>query len=200
MAPFDREVFICKCSTAVPAGELGATGSAARIRWRRGSEADLARLDPRYHGDEDHELMSARLAHGRYWLLGEVDDRIATFTWLHHDDRATYPHLPNCEIRLRSDTGYGYDAWSHPDLRNQGLRRITFVEELHILRRTWGVAWEASVFVDHQLAGGTRSLAAAGVAVVPLWRVWIDPDGTPRVERLHGDADAASPVFVNPPA
>lgn len=200
VVPFDREVFVCRCATDVPVVDLGASGMAARIRWRRGGEADLARLDPAHHGADDHDLMRERLAHGRYWLIGDVDERIATFTWLHHDERASYPHLPGCEIRLRGDTGYGYDAWSHPDLRNHGLRRITFVEELRILRRTWGVAWEASVFVDHQLEGGTRSLAKAGVTVVPLWRIWIEPDGTPRVERLHDDADAATPVFVKPPA
>ncbi len=200
MAPFDREVFVCKCSTQVPASDPDATGLAARIRWRRGGEVDLARLDPTHHDDDERDHMRARLAHGRYWLVGEVDDRIATFSWLHHDDRATYPLLPGCEIRLRGDTGYGYDAWTPPELRGHGLRRVAFLEELHTLRRTWGVAWEASVFVDRQLEGGTRSLARAGIAVIPLWRVSIEPDGPPRVERLHEDADAASPVFARPEA
>lgn len=198
--PFDREVFVCKCSTGVPAADPAGSGAALRIRWLRGSEDDLAMLDPAHHGHDDREHMRARLARGRYWHIGEVDGRIATFTWLHHDDRAAYPFLPGCELRLRGDTGYGYEAWTHPELRNLGLRRAAFLEELRVLRRTWGLAWEASVFVDRQLEGGTRSLAQAGVAVIPLWRVWMEPDGTPGVERLHEDADAASPVFVRPPA
>lgn len=200
MAPFDREVFVCKCSTAVTVAPPDATGMAARIQWLRGTEAELVQLDPVHHGDDERDQMRARLAHGRYWLIGQVDGRIATWSWLHHDDRASYPLLPGCEIRLRADTGYGYDAWTHPDHRGHGLRRVAFREELDILRRTWGVAWEASVFVDRQLEGGSRSLARAGITVIPLWRVWIEPDGAPRTERLHEDADAATPVFVQPPA
>jgi hypothetical protein len=200
MAPFDREVFVCKCSTDVPAAAPGRDGASPPIRWLRGSEGDVARLDPAHHGDHDREHMHARLARGRYWHIGEVDGRIATFTWLHRDDVAVYPFLPGCQIRLRGDTGYGYEAWTHPELRNLGLRRAAFAEELRVLRRTWGVAWEASVFTDRQLAGGTRSLAQAGIAVIPLWRVWTEPDGAPRVERLHEDADAASPVFERTPA
>jgi GNAT superfamily N-acetyltransferase len=198
MPPFDREVFVCKCPTDIPPTAPAASGPAALLRWLRGGQADLVRLDPAHHGEEQRNQMRVRLEHGRYWLIGEVDGRIATFSWLHNDDRTTYPFLPGCEIRLREDTGYGYEAWTHPDFRNHGLRRITFAEELHTLHRTWGVRWEASVFVDRQLEGGTRSLAQVGIAVIPLWRVWIEPSGEPHVERLHDDADAAVPSFPAP--
>jgi hypothetical protein len=195
MLVFAREVFVCKCPTDVPGRDPAAEGLAARAAFVRGSEADLARLDMAHHGEEDVRQMCERLARGDYWMIGEVDGAIVTYTWLLRGDRATYPSLPGCEIRLRRDCGYGYDAWTPPELRGGGLRRVGFLEELHILRREWGLAWEASFFVKHQLEGATRSLSQVGIPVIPLWRVWLKPDRTLAAEQLADD-DAAVPTFL----
>lgn len=167
------------------------------LEFARGSEADLTRLAAEHHGPDDVADMRARLARGDYWLIGAQAGKIVTYTWLSRAPRASYPSLPGCEISLRPDTGYGYDAWTPPELRGQGLRRVAFLEELNILRRTWGLAWEASFFVKHQLEGATRSLGQVGIHVVPLWRVWLKPDRTLAAEKLADDADAAVPGFVS---
>jgi hypothetical protein len=198
MLVFAREVFVCKCPTEVPDRDPDASGLAAEVSFRRGGEADLALIDRQHgehHGEEAIRQMRERLARGDYWMIGEVADRIVAYTWLYRGGRAVYPSLPGCEIRLRSDTGYGYDAWTPPDLRGHGLRRVGFLAELNILRREWGLAWEASFFVKHQLDGATRSLGQVGIPVVPLWRIWLQPDRTLAAERLVDD-DAAVPTFV----
>jgi hypothetical protein len=195
MLVFSREVFVCKCPTEVPERDPEATGLAARVEFRRGSHADITMVDREHHGEEDLRQMEERLARGDYWMIGEVDGRMVSYTWLYRGERAAYPSLPGCEIRLRSDTGYGYDAWTPPDLRGHGLRRVGFLAELNILRREWGLSWEASFFVKHQLEGATRSLGQVGIAVVPLWRIWLQPDRTLAAERLLDD-DAAVPTFL----
>jgi GNAT superfamily N-acetyltransferase len=191
---FAREVFVCKCSTDVIRRDPSAAGLAARVRFIEGTEADIDRVDRKHHGDEDISQMKQRLERGDHWMVGEVDGAIVAYTWLHHRDRAAYPSLPGCEVRLRSDTGYGYDAWTDPDLRGHGLRRVGFLEELNILR-DWGLKWEASFFVKHQLDGAARSLGQVGIEVVPIWRVWLKSDRTLGAEHLIDD-DAAVPVFV----
>ncbi len=196
MLVFAREVFVCKCSTDVPRTDPNATGLAARVRFIKGTEADIERVDRQYHGDEDIVQMRQRLERGDHWMIGEVDGAIVAYTWLHHLDRAAYPSLPGCEVRLRKDTGYGYDAWTPPDLRGHGLRRVGFLEELNILREM-GMNWEASFFVKHQLDGATRSLGGAGIEIVPIWRVWLKPDRTLAAEQLIDD-DAAVPAFLEP--
>jgi hypothetical protein len=195
MLVFAREVFVCKCPTEVPETDPTAEGLAAQVRFRRGGEADFALLDPQHHGEEDVSHMRDRLARGDYWMIGDVDDRMVAYTWLSRGDRAAYPSLPGCEIRLRSDTGYGYDAWTPPDLRGHGLRRVGFLAELNILRREWGLAWEASFFVKHQLDGATRSLGQVGIPFIPLYRVWLQADRTLAAEKLIDD-DAAVPAFL----
>jgi hypothetical protein len=191
---FAREVFVCKCSTDVPRTDPSATGLAARVRFIKGTEADLDRVSRKHHGDEDIAQMRQRLALGDHWMIGDADGEMVAYTWLHHRDRAVYPSLPGCEIRLRADTGYGYDAWTDPDLRGHGLRRVGFLEELHVLH-DWGMRWEASFFVKHQLEGATRSLGQAGIEVIPIWRVWLQPDRKLAAEPLIDD-DAAVPSFV----
>jgi hypothetical protein len=185
---FAREVFVCKCPTEVPSVDP------AGLVFRRGAAADLDLLDRAHHGEEDAVQMRARLARGDYWMIGERDGTVVTYTWLSRAPLATYPSLPGCEIRLRADTGYGYDAWTPPELRGQGLRRVAFSRELEILRREWGLLWEASFFVKHQLEGATRSLALVGIDVVPLWRIWLKSDRTLGAEPLSDD-DAAVPAF-----
>lgn len=194
MLVFAREVFVCKCSTDVARTDPTATGVAARVRFIKGTSADIDRVDRKYHGDEDIAQMHQRLERGDYWMIGEADGVIVAYTWLHHRDRAAYPSLPGCEVRLRADTGYGYDAWTPPELRGQGLRRVGFHEELNILR-DWGMNWEASFFVKHQLDGATRSLGQSGIDIVPIWRVYLKADRSLGAERLLDD-DAAVPVFV----
>jgi len=193
---FAREVFVCKCSTDVVRSDPNATGLSARVRFIKGTEADIDRVDRKHHGDEDIAQMRQRLERGDHWMIGDVDDRMVAYTWLHHRDRAAYPSLPGCEVRLRADTGYGYDAWTDPDLRGHGLRRVGFLEELNILR-DMGMNWEASFFVKHQLDGATRSLGSAGIEIVPIWRVYLQPDRTLAAERLLDD-DAAVPAFLEP--
>lgn len=196
MLVFAREVFVCKCSTDVPTRDPSATGMAAEVQFVQGSLADLNRVDMEHHGEEDLAQMRQRLDRGHYWMIGQIGERIVTYTWLHQGGVATYPSLPGCEVRLRDDTGYGYDAWTPPDLRGQGLRRVGFLEELGILRRHWGLRWEASFFVKHQLEGATASLAKVGIHVVPLWRVWLKRDRSLDAEKLHEDAGAAEPTFL----
>jgi hypothetical protein len=194
---FAREVFVSLCPTDVPPSDPNATGMAAEVRWVRGTEADLARVDPEHHNEEHVADLKRRLDEGEYWLIGEHDGAIVSYTWLHHRDSASYPSLPGCEIRLRDDVGYGYDAWTPPELRGQGIRRVGFLAELNILRREWGLKWEASFFVKHQLEGATRSLGKAGIEVIPTYRVFLKRDRTLGAELLNEElADVAVPAFL----
>lgn len=195
MLVFAREVFVCKCSTDVARKDPTATGLAARVRFIQGTEADIDRVDRKYHGDEDLSQMRIRLERGDHWMIGEADGAIVAYTWLHRRGSAAYPSLPGCEIKLRQDTGYGYDAWTSPDLRGHGLRRVGFLEELNILK-DWGLNWEASFFVKHQLEGARRSLGQAGIEIIPIWRVWLKADRTLGAEPLIDD-DAAVPAFLD---
>lgn len=170
---------------------------AAQVRFVRGGEKDFDRLDFDHHDDEAVRQMVERLARGDYWMIGEIDGRIVTYSWLSRGRKAAYPSLPGCEIELRPDTGYGYDAWTPPDLRGQGIRRVAFLEELNILRREWDIAWEASFFVKHQLEGATRSLGQVGIEVIPLWRVWLQSDRSLAAEPVGEDTGAAVPTFLN---
>ncbi len=197
---FARELFVCVCPTAVPRENPEAGELASRVRFLQGTEADLGRVDPEHHDEEAVADLRARLDRGEHWLIGEIDDRIVTYTWLKRDDRAVYPSLPGCEVHLRDDTGYGYDAWTPPELRGQGLRRVAFLEELHVLRE-WGLEWEASFFVKHQLEGAQRSLGSVGIDVIPLYRVQLMRDRSLVAERLRDDdlAGAAVPTFYDAP-
>lgn len=197
MLVFAREVFVCKCPTHVPRDEAEAAKApemARRLVFGAGTAADVDRLDREYHSGEHLAELRSRLDRGEHWLFGEVDRRIVTYTWLRGSGHAAYPSLPGCEIVLRDDVGYGYDAWTSPALRGRGLRRRAFVEELELLA-AWGLAWEASFFVKHQLDGATRSLGSVGIDVIPLWRVWLQRDRSLGAEKLHEDADAARPAW-----
>ena len=188
MIVFAREVFLCKCSTEVrgrapdspalapPAADAGAAPpDAASLEFVLGGEDDLASLDPVHHGDQHLADFRARFARGEQWLIGLLGGRIATYTWLHTRPRCEYPYLPGSAFDLPSDFGYGYDAWTPPELRGSGLRRRAFVEELRVLRGM-NKTWEASYFVAHQLEGARRSLARVGVDIFPLWRIALGRD------------------------
>jgi hypothetical protein len=188
-----REVFLCACSTDVPAAAATADDGLSReLAFVRGGEDHLRLLDPEHHAPDQVNDMRARLARGETWLVGLLSSRIATYTWLHTRPACEYPYLPGCAFDLPADHGYGYDAWTTPSLRNAGLRRRAFVEELRWLQAL-GKRREASFFVSHQLAGATRSLALAGVHVVPLWRVVLRNDRGASFERLRDDAPGISP-------
>jgi hypothetical protein len=192
-----REVYVCKCSTEV---RPGPEPPVVPVRFRRGGPADIERVDPRHHGPQHLADFSQRLSGGDVWLLAESEagrahgSEIVGYTWLHGGSRARYPTLPGCEIHLAPDVGYGYDAWTMPELRGQGLRRHGFVAELRLLREM-GKRWEASFFVSYQLDGARRSLAAAGIEIIPLWRVYLRRDRTLGAERLLDDP-SARPAFL----
>jgi len=172
-----REVFLCKCPTAVdalpPSGSPD--GDARDLRFVRGDLSHLGLLDPAHHGDEHVRDFRDRLGRGETWLLGLRAGRVATYTWLHDRDTCAYPYLPGCAFDLPADTAYGYDAWTPPDLRGGGLRRRAFVEELRLLADR-GKQWEASFFVAHQLEGARRSLGLVGITIVPVWRAALGRD------------------------
>jgi hypothetical protein len=204
MIVFAREVIVCVCSTDVARSlpavdlELGGFKEAGdsvvqRVQFRFGQERDLGSLDTAHHETAHLNELRERLLRGERWLLGVDGDRVVTYTWLHTRRSVAYPYLPGCEFEVAADVGYGYDAWTPPELRGVGLRRLAFVEELRVLGAL-GMRWEASFFVKHQLDGATRSLAKAGIAVEPLWLVRLRQDRTLAVERL-ADRDIVRPCF-----
>jgi hypothetical protein len=170
-----REVFLCKCSTAVeaPLRAGGPEHGVRDLRFVSGDSSHLGLLDPIHHGDEHVRDFRDRLVRGETWLLGLRAGRIATYTWLHDRDTCAYPYLPECVFDLPADTAFGYDAWTPPELRGSGLRRSAFAEELRLLADR-GKAWEASFFVAHQLEGARRSLGLAGISIVPVWRAVLE--------------------------
>jgi hypothetical protein len=172
MLVFAREVFVCKCSTHVPLEDPHATDDVKQVRWVRGTEEHLARVEPEYHSPARIDDLRERLRNGEAWSVGLLDDRIVSCTWLHTRGVIDYPYLPGCTFGVAGDVGYGYDAWTPSDLRGGGLRRAGFLEELRILREL-GKAWETSFFVKDQLEGATRSLRKVGIEVVPLWRAHV---------------------------
>ncbi len=192
MIVFAREVFVCRCSTDVPREDPQATEVARRMRFVKGNERDLERLDPAHHDLKHVDELRQRLQRGEHWMVGEHDGKIVTYTWLHTRPRIEYPYLPGCVFEVGADTGYGYDAWTPPELRGAGLRRRAFLEELHILRAL-GKQWEASFFVKHQLDGATRSLGSVGIAIEPLWRVYLQRDKSLGLEKLADST--ARPAF-----
>jgi hypothetical protein len=199
MIVFSREVFVCKCSTHVKPSDEAPHDLASEMRFVKGGEAEIALLDPEHHNAEHVADFRARLARGEHWMVGIVDveraNRIVTYTWLHTRPVCDYPYLPGCSFNLAKDVGYGYDAWTPPDLRGGGLRRHAFVEELRILESK-GIAWEASYFVKHQLDGATRSLSRVGIDIVPLWRVTLQRDKSLAAEKLAKDDSSTTPAFA----
>lgn len=192
MIVFAREVFLCKVSTRAQADDEAASDYAKQMQFRQGGLRDIELL-PKEHHDEAHLAeMRERLTQQEHWVIGAVDGRIVTYTWLHTRDTLSYPSLPGCTYRLRKDTAYGYDAWTPPDLRGHGLRRRAFLEELHVLERM-GMAWEASVFVKYQLEGAQRSLGQVGIEIVPLYRSFVGPNREVQHEKLADD-DAVVPL------
>lgn len=195
MIVFAREVFVCKCSTRVPDDDPNAEGIAKETRFFKGTEADLARLDRAHHNDAHRGELRQRLARGEHWVLGEAGGRIVTYTWLHERREIRYPSMPGCVFHVADDVGYGYDAWTPPDLRGGGLRRRAFLEELHVLERM-GKHWEASFFVKHQIEGARRSLGLVGITIAPLYRVAVRRDKSLEVERLAAEGDeSVRPAF-----
>jgi hypothetical protein len=185
-----REVFLCKCATDA-AGSPTRDDLLRELRFVRGGEQHLPCLDPAHHGPDQLRDLRARLARGEIWMLGLAGERVATYTWLHQRPVCEYAYLPGCSFELPEDFAFGYDAWTAPELRGTGLRRRAFVEELAWLRAL-GKRWEASFFVAHQLESARRSLARAGVHVVPLWRVALGRARRLEFERLR-DAHGVTP-------
>jgi hypothetical protein len=194
MFDFSREVFICKCSTAVDVHQMDDDPDAQRLRFIQGSAADVERLDRQYHDAGHVQEIRERLARNEYWMVGELDGEIVTYTFLYARESFEYTYLPGCRFAMGSDTAYGYGAWTPNHLRGKGLRRRAFLEELDILRR-WGKAWEASVFIKQQIEGANRSLAKVGIEILPLWRVEYTRDRRLVAERLAPDERSVLPLF-----
>jgi hypothetical protein len=197
MIVFAREVFLCKCPTDVRSspGEGAGRNEISELRFVSGDESHLGLLDAEAHGSEHIADFRTRLARGEHWLLGLCGERIVTYTWLHTRPRCEYPYLPGCAFSLSDRYGYGYDAWTPPALRSQGLRRRAFVEELRVLAG-FGKTWEASFFVAYQLDSARRSLARVGITIAPLWRVRLGPDRRPQGQCLAPEEVGARPCFA----
>lgn len=183
MIVFARDVIACRCRTEVANDDDDGASTASRLRVERATEADLATLSPEHHDEPHREEMRARLRRGDRWIVGRLEGQIVHYFWLSVRRECAYPSLPGCVFTLSDDTGYGYDAWTRPDLRGRGIRRRTFVKELSLLR--WmGKRYEASFFVAYQLEGATRSLGLAGISIEPVWRITLERDRTLRFQRL----------------
>jgi len=193
-----REVFVCKCATDVPRADPNATEEVYRVEWVAGEESHLAILPPEHHSKEHVDELRERLARGEHWVLGLLDGKVVSYTWLHKRPRIEYPYLPGCAFETAEDVGYGYDAWTPPELRGGGLRRRGFLEELHVLKKM-GCNWEASFFVKHQLEGATRSLAKVGIHIVPLWRVQLQRDRKLSFENLAPGDSSTRPAQLGEP-
>jgi hypothetical protein len=194
MIVIGREVFCCKVSTEARPDDPEASDDVRRLRWLRGTEEHLRMVDPTHHTAEHVEDLRARLRRGEYWLVALADEaRIVSYTWLHTRSEIDFPYLPGCTFQVAPDVGYGYDAWTPPELRGGGLRRQGFLEELAILKGL-GMAWEASFFVKHQLEGAKRSLGKVGIEIVPLWRVHLVSRTESSFERLVPGDESATPV------
>jgi len=193
MIVFAREVIACRCGTHVPDEDPEASDLARSVRIERGTEGDLARLDREHHGDEHTDELRARLRSGDHWIIGRLGERIAHYFWLSVRSECSYPSLPGCTFTLDADTAYGYDAWTHPELRGSGIRRRTFLKELGLLREM-GKRYEASFFVAYQLEGARRSLGRAGIVVEPVWRIALERDRTLRFEPMLGRDETMRPA------
>jgi hypothetical protein len=196
MFDFSREVFVCKCSTNVRDDAPDANEDVGRMRFVSGGERDLLRLGPPYHDANHIKEMRERLDRGEYWMIGELDGEIVTYTFLVRGPEFRYTYLPGCAFLMREDTAYGYGAWTPDHFRGRGFRRRAFLEELRILR-SWGKKWEARVFIKQQMEGAKRSLALVGIEPLPLWRVEYVRTRKLKASRLGApDDDCVLPLFT----
>ena len=193
MMAFSRVAYVCKCRTRLPSMVESRPDVAGPFTVRLGAATDLDRLPADYAGPSRLHELRARLAAGELFVVGELEGRIASCTWLRKGGAFALHYLRGREFHLAPNVGYGHDAWTDPALSGKGLRRAVFAEELRILDGL-GIAWEVSYFVDHQLEGGRRTLARIGVPLVELWKVVIRRDGTVALTALSGD-DAVTPGF-----
>lgn len=186
MIVFAREVYACRCATDVPEEDPSAGEIARRVVLSPGTAADLGDLDPEHHSASHLEELRARLDAGEHWTVARLDSKIVHYFWISTAPVCSYPSLPGCVFELDARTGYGHDAWTHPSLRNSGVRRRSFLYELRKLREM-GRDFEASFFVAYQLEGATRSLGRAGIVVEPLWKISLQRDRSLLFEQLTSD-------------
>src|SRR5260221_8200719 len=158
MTLFYREVVVCKFATELR--EVGDTPVSDGVRFRRGAVSDFVRLDGTDATSARLGEFEGRLSVGEIWMIGEIGDRIVTYTWLQQEPEFSYPYLPGCVFAIRPAAAYGYDAFTAPDHRVLGLRRRAFVEELRWLD-VLGKRWEVGVFIKAHLDGAIRSLSRA---------------------------------------
>lgn len=191
MMAFSRVAYVCKVPTQI-AAQAGSDAS-GRIRVRTGGAPDIERLPPELLSGGGRERLQRRLADGELFVVGELEGRLCSTTWLRPGGVFSLHHLPGKLFRLGDGVGYGHDAWTLPELRGRGLRLAVFAEELRILARL-GLGWEVSYFVDHQLDGGRRNLARIGVPLIALWKIRVRPDGTLSLTALSEDS-SVTPRF-----
>jgi GNAT superfamily N-acetyltransferase len=191
MMAFSRVAYVCKVPTQIP--HQAGHDPRGDIRVRTGSEADIHRLPAELLSSGGRERLQTRLADGELFVVGELEGRLVSSTWLRPGGVFSLHHLPGKTFRLGDGVGYGHDAWTDPEARGRGLRHAVFTEELRILARL-GLGWEVSYFVDHQLEGGRRTLARIGVPLTPLWKLRVRPDGSLALTALAEDT-AVTPRF-----
>ena len=191
MMAFSRVAYVCKVPTQVIA-QAGHDGSGS-VLVRTGGEPDIDRLPAQMLSAGGRERLQRRLADGELFVVGELDGRLCSSTWLRPGGVFSLHHLPGKSFRLGEGVGYGHDAWTDPDVRGRGLRLAVFAEELRILARL-GLGWEVSYFVDHQLEGGRRNLARIGVPVTALWKIRVRSDGSLALTALSEDS-SVTPRF-----
>jgi hypothetical protein len=191
MMAFSRVAYVCKVPTQVTA-RAGQDVSGG-IRVRTGGEPDIDRLPAEMLSGGGRERLQGRLADGELFIVGDLEGRLCSSTWLRPGGVFSLHHLPGKSFRLGDGVGYGHDAWTLPEVRGRGLRLAVFAEELRILARL-GLGWEVSYFVDHQLEGGRRNLARIGVPLTALWKIRVRPDGSLALTALSEDS-SVTPRF-----
>lgn len=189
MMAFSRVAYVCKCPTRARGPAWTPDGLSVRL----GGVDDLARLPDEIGGPARAVKLGARLLGGELLVIGELQGRVASCTWLRRGGAFALHHLPERSFRLGPGVGYGYDAWTDPALRGRGIRQAVFAEELRILAER-GDAWEVSYFVDHQLEGGKRTLERIGAPLTALWKVAVRRDGSVALTALCDDG-AVTPCF-----
>src|SRR5690348_13054991 len=105
MMAFSRVAYVCKCPTKVTA-QAGHDPS-GRVLVRTGGESDIDRLPGEPLSSGHRERLQRRLADGELFVVGELEGRIVSTTWLRPGGVFSLHHLPDKPFRLADSVGYG---------------------------------------------------------------------------------------------